>query len=137
MIVEFAPEHVRAMRLQPMQDHSPELLTDDYLAALGTAGPAGTLIADGRPVASAGAVEGPDGSVLWAFLDAAAGRYMVAIVRAGRRLMDVASRPVIATTDVGFEAGERLLEMIGMTRVDEPPEVGPDGRPQITYVRRT
>lgn len=132
MIVEFQPEHVRAMRLQG-GDVAQEQVSDEDLAALKSAGPAVTMIV-GRPVAAAGVIDLPDGSLLWAYLDESAGRHMVAIFRTAQRIVEVAKRPVYATVAEGFAQGHRLLRLLGFD-VDRPlPEYGPDGRDHALWV---
>lgn len=139
MIVErFQPEHLARMPLQPAQESARVALADpEYLAAI-TSGPAATLLAaDGAPVAAGGIVEFEDGSLLWSFLARDAGRNMVAVVRAARRLVEVAKRPTYATAACEFAAGGRMLELLGFERLPDPvSDVDAGGGLNFVYVRR-
>lgn len=118
MIVEaFRPEHVLTMRLQPQQQAEGVHADADYLARLVDAGPAATLMHAGKPVASAGVLDYADGSYLWAFLSESAGVHMLAVVRAARRLTQIARPPVYATVDYGFQPGCRLLRLLGFEHI--------------------
>lgn len=138
MTVErFKPEHLREIELQPAQREAAAAWDDaEYMAAI-TGGAAGTLRnASGAVIACAGVVEVDGGSIAWAFLSRHAGRHMVELVRAARRLIDVAPRPVMSTAACGFPQGCRLLEMLGFERQPEPVEgVSLQAGPHYVYVR--
>jgi hypothetical protein len=117
MIAEaFHPEHMRelAPRLQAAQRAEYASAEPDYFDLLAQ-WPAVTLRVDGVVMACTGVVEIDGKSHLWSFLAEDAGPHMVGLVRAGKRLVEVASRPVMATTDKGFGPGCRLLRMLGLS----------------------
>lgn len=136
MIVEaFRPEHVRWMRLQPQQRGEREHATREYLEFVAAAGPAATLRGDdGEPIAAGGVIDYGDGSYLWAFLADEARRHMVAIVRAARRLVQIARPPIYATVDLGFEPGCRLLRMLGFVHVADGLGISANDRHQHVFL---
>lgn len=123
MIVEtFHPRHMLelAPRLQPAQRDEYAGLEPCYFEALAAAGPAMTMRrADGAVILCCGIAEVDGQSHLWSFIAGDAGRHMVAILRVGQRMLEIARRPVVATAR--FPEGCRLLEMLGLrfTRFEE------------------
>lgn len=136
MIVEaFRPEHVRWMRLQPQQRSERQHATREYLEFVAAAGPAVTLRDDdGTPIAAGGVMDYVDGSYLWAFLSDEARQHMVAIVRAARRLVQIARQPIYATVDLGFEPGCRLLRMLGFVHVADGLGISASDRHQHVFL---
>jgi hypothetical protein len=136
MIVErFRPEHLAQLELQPAQDAARNLKTDpEYLEAV-SAGVAVT-VRDTEILGCGGIVEFDEGSVLWTLLSPHAGRFMVGIVRAARRLVEVAPRPVYATAACDFPQGCRLLELLGFNRLPDPVTgISTDGKAHFVYER--
>lgn len=138
MTVErFHPDHLREIDLQPAQQAAAAAFEDaEYLVAIAR-GTGGTLRnADGKAIACGGVVEVDGGSIAWAFLSRDAGRNMVALVRAARRLMDTAPLPVLTTAACDFPQGCRLLELLGFERQPEPvDDVSLQAGPHYVYVR--
>ena len=138
MTVErFQAEHLKQLTLQPMQAAAAPILEDpEYLAAIAQGVAMTIRNTQGDVMACAGSVDYEDGSLLWAFLDASAGRSMVALIRAGRRLAEIARKPVYATAACEFPAGCRLLQMLGFEQLPEPVAgVSADGRAHYVFVR--
>jgi len=136
MTVErFKPEDLDAINLQPSQAMLRDAVTPDYLETVQT-GPAITIRSQGEIIACGGVVQVEDGSVLWAFVAATAGRNMVSIVRAAQRMVEVARKPVYSTAACDFEPGCRLLRMLGFTpRPDPVDDVSADGKLHYLFVR--
>lgn len=115
-IVPYEPWHLRAISLQPHQEH-----LGAYLQATGFAdhvtasGPCWTALSGARPIACGGFIKHWVGrSGTWAALSDDAGRHMLALTRAVRRgLVDHPAERIEATVLVGFEPGMRWARALG------------------------
>lgn len=107
MVVEFKPEHLHALDVQPAQ-------RDWYEAAVPGFTRAWTAIAD-KPMACAGVIElWPQRGYLWALLDRNVGPQMLALTRAIRAGLDgLGFRRLEMTVDADFPAGIRWARMLG------------------------
>jgi hypothetical protein len=134
-IVEFKPEHIDAMDVQPAQRMSPE-------ARKGFAAPFGdawTGLVDGRPVGCAGVVKVWDGrGYAWALLGVDAKHHMKAITRAVRRGLETTNyRRIEMAVDAGFDAGCHWARMLGFELETPRPMRAylPNGNDAWLYVR--
>lgn len=116
-IVAFRAEHLEGLRLQPAQSHMIGMLAENGYGAMLENGPSFTALDDaGHVLICAGFDERWTGCAqAWALLSCDAGRHMIGIVRALRGYIDNVApwHRIEAAVDVGFVAGERLLELLG------------------------
>ena len=55
--------------------------------------------------------------MLWALLSITAGRHMVAIFRAARRIVDLHTGELLAMVREDFDQGHRMVNMLGFRRI--------------------
>lgn len=136
-IIPFAPEHVTTLNLQAMQAWLGDQLTVEYGAGLQAGGPAYTAVADGVVVCCAGVLTmWPQRGLAWALVGADAGRHFVRIVRAMRRMLDgYACRRIETAVVVGFDEGQRLVEMLGFVHEGRMAAYLPNGADCELYAR--
>lgn len=109
----FRFEDYERLGVQPWQAH--ENLTAELAAVAAASGPSWAYF-DGAAQCRAvgGLVPGRDGAwAAWSYVDAKIGRAMPGLVRHMIRVLKDADRPVEAFCAEGFEAGARLLSMLG------------------------
>jgi len=132
-IIAFKPEHLAAMRLQPMQmgarfdpGHAPALGEDAW-----------TGIAEGAPVVCAGIMPLWAGrGMAWACLSADAGRHFMAIHRAAARVFALPRyRRVEAYVDPVWAPARRWVELLGFTREGLMRAFLPEGGDMLLYAR--
>jgi hypothetical protein len=119
VVVEFKPEHLHAIALQPAQEGFRAFLASgDFAERVARSGPAWTAMVDGEPIACGGFHYPWKGRAqAWAVLSKAAGAHMVALTRAVLRGMRACPAARIeAHVNAAFEAGSRWAEMLGMQR---------------------
>lgn len=138
MIVEnFKAEHMFALDLQDDQQYISQYVTPEHAATL-ELHPAFTGMHDGRVLICAGIMElWPGRALLWSYLDMQAGKHMVAIHRAGLRLLSTYEGARIeADIDAGFKPGHRWIRMLGFELETEcMRKYRPDGGACAKYVR--
>lgn len=137
-IVAYQPEHLQTLVLQQAQAWMSPMLTDPkYAESLRRAGPAFTALDGNRVIACAGVVrmwENRDSA--WALLDQDCGRQFIGIYRGMQRFLDLHdTRRVEASVDSRFEAGHRLMGMLGFKREGIMRAYLPDGRDCDLYAR--
>jgi hypothetical protein len=114
--IDYQPEHLMSMPIQPAQQHAEEALrSHEWASTIKDLGPAWTALdGNGAPVACAGVMSESLG--VWAVLSPHAGRHMIPLVRRFKadieRLRECGE--VWMLVQVGFAAGERLARMLGM-----------------------
>lgn len=139
MIFErFKPEHMDEIELLDNQQLAREFLSHDKLQLMAEAGPAYTARDGNRLIlCSAGLDESlPQASLIWCLMSVQARTHFVALTRAARRLISVASRPVVvASVQDGFAPGCRLLTLLGFEHVTEACFEGPDTAHYLIYRR--
>lgn len=138
MIVEpFNAEHLGAMTLQPRQAYLREFVTDEYLQMLMAGEVARTICIDGHVVACFGVVTVPTiGRMLWCFFAENTGQHFVRLHRFATRFVQAHERPFLhATVEIGFEPGQRWLQMLGFTFVNVLERYGPDARNHLLFVK--
>lgn len=136
-IVPFEPEHLRTLVLQDAQAWMGPMLQADYGESLKRSGPCFTALDGEQVLACAGVMRMWDNrDQAWALMGAESGRHFVAIYRGIRRFLDMHdTRRVEATVDSGFDAGHRLMRLLGFQREGCMRAYLPDGRDCDLYAR--
>lgn len=136
-IVPFEPWHLRKLTLQEAQAWMGPMLRADYGESLKNGGPCFTALDGDDVLACSGVLRMWDNrDQAWALMSEHAGRQFVAIYRAIRRFLDMHdARRVEATVDAGFEAGHRLMRLLGFEREGLMRAYLPDGRDCDLYAR--
>jgi len=126
------------IKLQPAQQymHGWAMLEAD-LTDLSEAGLAWTAEHDGRVLAIAGiAPQWENRALAWALISDEAGSHFKTIHRAVSRFLDVCEyRRVEANVDVGFEAGDRWMKLLGFEYEGRLKAFRPDGADMLMYAR--
>lgn len=130
-VVRFEPDHLKVLHLQPAQAYMlGEVEADGYAAMLAAEGGFTALDEAGKVLAVAG-VSGRwrKVGVIWALISCDAGPHMRTLIRATRGYLENVGdwHRVEASVDVGFEAGERLLMLLGFEREGLARRYRPDG----------
>lgn len=136
-LLPFRPQHVGLLLLQPQQAKTISFNVSGYLESIAAAGFCYSAEIDGQLVACAGVADiGFNTGQLWAFVGAGAGRHMVVLDRAVRRLLSLRSfRRIQASTEADFKQGCRWLEMLDFQSEGLMRKYGPDGADHIRYAR--
>lgn len=137
-VVRYRAEHLAA--IEPVFAETQYKLFATPALAKALEGPfAYTAMANGRPVAAAGlANKWVDYWVAWAYMSADAGKHMVPITRAVRRILpELPKGRIEAATPISYGAGCRWLEMLGF-KCETPEGMAhytPDGKTFSLYSR--
>lgn len=137
MIVErFKPEHLELMRVQAAQRQDVVFLSAMLREAFGIF-PAFTGFVGEEPIACAGILPGLFGmGEMWAFLSERAGPHMLALTRAGERLIALYPfRRLETDVPVNFSPGCRWLELLGFEWEGPMRKYGLDGSDHYRYAR--
>lgn len=130
-IVPFRAWHLQAIKLQPAQGHFIGSLMDLNYGLMLEGTTAFTAMDDqGQVIACCGCEERWENcATAWALLSADAGKHMVWLVRAVRGFIWHAApwHRVEAAVDVGFDAGDRLVKLLGFQREGIARAYRPDG----------
>lgn len=136
-IVPFKAEHMEQVLAQEAQQYLRAWLKPGEMKAL--EGPwAYSGVVDGRVHACAGLVSHwPGRAAAWAYLDAQAGREMLAVTRAAKRGIEMCPFDRIeAAVDCEFEAGHRWARILGFElETERMRKYRPDGGDCAMYVR--
>lgn len=137
VIVPFEPSHLRSLVLQEAQAWMGPMIGGDYGDSLVRGGPCFTALDDGRVLACAGVIRmWENRGQAWALMSADSGRHFVGIYRGIRRFLDMdETRRVEATVDSNFDAGHRLMRMLGFEREGRMRAYLMDGRDCDLYAR--
>jgi hypothetical protein len=137
VIVPFEPVHLRTLVLQEAQSWMGPMLHADYGENLKRGGPCFTALDGDEVLACSGVLrmwENRDQA--WALMSQSSGRHFVGIYRGIRRFLEMHdARRVEATVDAGFEAGHRLMRLLGFEREGCMRAYLPDGRDCDLYAR--
>lgn len=138
-IVRFRPEHMARIRLQPWQEGFSSYLADCKHGEMLDNGNAFSAIYGDHVIGCAGVVELWDNrAIAWTLLSEDSGKHFVSIHRAVAGFLKAAKwRRIEATVDVGFDAGERWMGMLGFQREGLMRAYTPDGRDQQLFARVT
>jgi hypothetical protein len=136
-IVPFDSRHLADLRLQDAQREFYDKFTPEYGYALALHGGGYSALVDGHVIACAGIVEQWHGRGLaWALLGDDSGRHFPRMVKAMRRMLDVAPyRRIEAQVDCTFIQGIRLAGLLGFELESKMRAFTPDGRDAFMYVR--
>lgn len=136
-IIPFQPQHLRALVLQEAQAWMQPMLQADYGQSLVKAGPCFTLENEGEIIVCSGLVNMWEGRAqAWALVSERAGAHFVRIFRAMRDFLEMQdTRRIEATVDAGFDAGHRLMKMLGFEYEGLMRAYLPDGRDCALYGR--
>lgn len=139
-VVDFEPDHLRRLALQPAQVWMRETIdAPGYAQMLLADGQSHAVVQGDQVVAVCGVVPCWTGrACLLALLSAAAGGCMLRLHRAVSERIDLLPyRRLEATVDGDFEAGHNWLRLLGF-RLETPhgmPGFLPDGRTGYLYAR--
>lgn len=115
--IEFAPAHLGALQLQDAQSYFGPLLSDvHYGEELRAAGPAYSIMCDGRVIACAGVAEIWTGrGMAWSLLADGIGDAFVGLHRMVKRFLwrECGIRRIEAYVDRDFAAGHRWVRLLG------------------------
>lgn len=137
-LVPFRSEHVVGMRLQEAQRPLSDVITPDGLRELEGRFSV-TLMLDGRPVVSAGAVEiWPGRAYVWSFLsDDVPRKSFIELQGFAKQFIEgLPFRRLEAAVECSFKAGHRWVRSLGF--VEEAPLMKAfqaDGRDATLYAR--
>lgn len=126
-----------AQGVQPAQARQVSHVPSTYASVQKPPGIALTAF-DGRRVVLCGGIipARPNVGVLWALLAADAGRHMVWLHRATRRVLELqAWQRIEADVEAGFPAGCRWLELLGFQYEGEMPKYGLNGETHLRFGR--
>jgi len=115
-IAPYRPAHLRAIALQPHQQHLGAFLTaGDYAEQVLEAGPCWSALVDDAPIGCGGFQEcWPGRSIAWAVLSEAAGAWMMPLTRAVRRGLALhPAERIEAQVLEGFSPGLRWATLLG------------------------
>lgn len=132
----YQPEHLRLLKLQPIQRWCQSMLDDELLNELKSCEGYTGFIGD-VPVICAGTIELWHGRHLaWSFLGEQAGKHMFQITRVVSRYLEMKQfRRVEAYVDSDFPQGHRWIKRLGFTYEGTMEAFLPDGRNQALYAR--
>lgn len=135
-IVPFAPEHVMGLDLQEWQSEVVSELSPSYAKSLAACGPAYTGIDGDEVIFCGGCAKMWEGRhIVWSMLSKNAGKHMVAMTRAARRLIALQTGRVEAAIRSDFEQGHRWAKMCGMVFHHHEEKFLPGGLDADVYVR--
>ena len=138
-VVNFAPDHLKALQLQPAQQWMREMVDDPSYAANLQQGRALTVLDGDLPLAVFALFTiWPGRAYLCALISAAAGASFLRFHRIALGLLETCGvRRVEATVDGDFQAGHRWLRLLGFS-LETPngmPGYRPDGGTNYLYAR--
>lgn len=137
-IVQFEPDHLKLLLLQPSQAIMQPLLDNaEYAQSLKDAGPAYSAVDGDAVFACAGFIPQWEGRTLaWALISAEAGKHFVMITRAVKRAINLHEfRRVETAVRTDFNEGHRWAELLGFKREATMAGYGPDGASYDLYAR--
>lgn len=140
IIVPYRPDHLAALRLQPLQAFMGAFIDcPGYPEHLAQAGPAYTGLVGGAVVICAGvSLELPTRGTAWALLSEQACRHLIGCTRAVETfLRDAQIRRVQTYVDTAFAAGHRWARLLGFEREGTLRAWGPAGEDYDLYARVT
>lgn len=131
-VVTFKAAHSALMRLQSAQ-YGESTIDGEILERLGDAF---TIMDGDKPVASIGRVTmWPGRYELWAALSEDAGRHMIAITKAAKRLLQLCEGRLEIMVRSDFEQGHRWAKLLGFKHHHHEERFLPNGADADIYVR--
>lgn len=137
-IVQFEPDHLKSLLLQPSQSIMQPLLQDPtYGPSLASAGPAYSLVDGDAVFATAGLIpQWENRAHAWALISAEVGPHMYLLHKAVLRTFTLHNFKRIETAvDCNFKQGHRWMELLGFEREGCMRKYTPDGRDCDLYAR--
>jgi hypothetical protein len=137
-LVDFRPEHAKCIELQPGQAYMKELIDDDYCQSLLEAGPAYTLIEDGKVLAVGGISLIWEGrGLMWSLIsDGLHGAQFFRMHRITKRFLDLhPMRRIEITVDHQWPQAHRWAKLLGFKHEAYLPKYAPNGLDADQYVR--
>jgi len=136
-IIPFKQHHLEIIELQESQAYLGSWVTPDIAKAL-EAHISFTGIANDKVIACAGMIKRSEcWGTLWAYLSKDAGKHLISIHKASRKLIEGSMLKRIDTTvDCEFEAGHRWMKLLGFEMEAERMRCyRPDGGDSSLYAR--
>jgi hypothetical protein len=138
-VVNFTPEHLKALELQPAQQWMREIVSEPGYAENLLQGRALTVLEGDTPLAVFSLFTiWPGRAYLCALISASAGSSFIRFHRVALGLLQTCGvRRVEATVDGDFQAGHRWLRLLGFTLETPGGMAGyrPDGGTNYLYAR--
>lgn len=141
MIIEpFKSFHIDVLRAQGVQSaqlREVSIVPGSYASIAQPIGPAVTA-RDGDHILICGGlkVEAPGRATCWALMSADAGRHLLALHRAAKRLITMqAWQRIEATVEEGFTPGCRWVELLGFKLEGRMERFGPHGETHLRFAR--
>lgn len=137
-IIDYVPEHLLQLNIQPGQREMHAEITPEYAQSL-TVGPAFTAIDGDFIIGCGGLVEQWRGRwMLWSVLSVRAKDYMVRLTFAARRtiaMQGVGRRRLEAIVRTEFVEGHRWAKLLGLSFHHHEERFLPNGEDADIYVR--
>ncbi len=138
-IVAFKTEHLSQLILQEAQQYFGQEIQREGYAQMLMQGPCFTALHDGEVIGCGGCVEiWENRAQAWMLIGQVAGRNMMGIHRAVNGFLLAAPwKRIEASVDVGFEPGQRWLELLGFYNETPQPMKAyrPNGGDSYLYAR--
>lgn len=136
-IIKYEPSHFMSISRQQMQNEAEFMNTEDA-ESLAKSGPSISIEVDGKIIACGGISQIWLGRwVMWALLSEEAGKHMVGLVRAGKRLMMM--QPINSRLEAqvrsDFTAAHDLVKLLGFNWHHHEEKFFPGGIDADVYVR--
>lgn len=138
IVVQFRPEHLHGLLLQPSQAIMQQTLADPaYGQSLAAAGPAYSAIHDDQVLACAGLIpQWPNRALAWALVASEAGRHMISIHKAVLKTLSAyPCRRIETAVSCNFSNGHRWATMLGFQKEGTMRAYTPDGSDCNLYAR--
>jgi len=137
-IVQFEPEHLQRLLLQPSQAIMQPTLSDPtYGASLKEAGPAYSLVDGDAVFATAGLIpQWSNRAIAWALVSSEVGPHMVMLHKAVLRVFSLHHfRRIETSVACNFEQGHRWAKLLGFEREGRMRAFTPEGDDCDLYAR--
>ena len=136
-VVDFAPEHLRMLKVQPRQRDTLAILTEEDMELLRSAN-AYTVFAGDKPIICGGVMEIlPWRGLAWSFVAGTLKHVFVHVHRVAKRVVDVAPYPRLEMeVECEFVEGHRWANLLGFElETARMRKYGPNGLDYARYVR--
>lgn len=137
-LISFRPEHAAQIHLQSGQAYMKELIDDEYCQSLLDAGPAYTLIDDGKILACGGISLIWEGrGLMWSLIsDSLRGPQFIRMHRIVLRFLEMHElRRIEITVDHHWPRAHRWAKLLGFKHEAYLPKYAPNGLDADQYVR--
>ncbi len=137
-LIAFRPEHAAQIQLQPGQAYMKELIDDEYCQSLLEAGPAYTLVEDGKVLAVGGiSIIWEGRGLMWSLIsDSLHGGQFVRMHKIVVRFLELQNlRRIEITVDHEWATAHRWAKLLGFKHEAYLPKFAPNGLDADQYVR--